>query len=676
MHLKEIDLYGFKSFGERVKIEFNPRLTAIVGPNGSGKSNIVDSVRWLLGDQSQKGLRVPSSEEVIFKGIDNGAPFNFSHVGIVVDLAEEGEIQIERKFHRSGENEYVLNGKTVRLKDIRNLLSSMGFGLGSLSILSQGQIDSILSLVPTDRRIVLEEVAQISHFKENKSRILKKLDSTRDNLTRLEDILREVDSRIKELAEQAESAREYRKLSDSQSELSIKVTFKETERLVKSIRRNLIEIRERENELSNLKRESVDIVQLVKSLDDEIENLRNKLEHEMELSRTRTLDVEKIRSSMDLAGSEHESLVDKRVTCLKSVKKTEMEIDGIFRQIENEKEKFKNSSGDKQDSEAKLSGKLERDKALHEEENKDLISVNERQVQINRMRGNIDIAISRMEMLEEKLARSVEYLEEGDEAFQDKSSELKHIDKLAKELDGRIEESSSKKSSIQAKKDQATASLNEIEKSISELESQLGSQKDELIETASELRILMDLEKKLAGFHFGVKKIIEADNRGELKGIKGPVVNLLKVDPGFEKALESILGGRGQYVLVDSFKDGINALDYLKATSGGRVTFIPLDDFKQEKVSFQTPEISESEGYLGKALDRIVVHEEFQHVIEYLLRDALIFHDLESARTARKKYDLKQWIVTLDGDIHRPKGIFTGGSTDVRGEGPLVRRSY
>jgi chromosome segregation protein len=639
MHLKEIELYGFKSFGERVKIEFNPRLTAIVGPNGSGKSNIVDSIRWLLGDQSYKSLRVPSSSEVIFKGAENDAPFNFSHVGMVVDLEDEGEFQIERKFHRSGENEYVLNGKVVRLKDIRSLLSTMGFGLGSLSILSQGQIDSILSLVPTDRRAVLEEVAQISHFKENKLRMLKKLDSTRENLNRIEDIIREIETRISELSEQAESARKFRELDNRRNELQLTLTFKETERLIKNIRKNL------------------------------------NFERELEKSRVRSLEMEKERSAMELAKSELDSRVEKREAGMSSIRRIESEIADLLNHIADEQGNLDKSCSDHTDADNRLNETLKQNQQIIENENSQLDEIEHRQTNIAELKGEIDLSHGRITMLEDRLTRSTQYLEEGEEAFNDRSSELDRLATHTKELDAAIEKSSEEITKVESQKEQAQTQYNNTEDEIKRTQSELSSLKEELISVSSELRFLMDLERKLAGYHTGVKRLIEADRKGELQGVIGPVVDLLNVDEGFEKALESILAGRGQYVIVESFRDGLNALEFLKKTSGGRVTFIPMDDFKPDNHQHTAINIPESEGYLGKALDRIKIDERFTPVIEHLLRDALVFTNLESARDARNKYNLKQWIVTLDGDVHRPKGIFTGGLTSKHAEGPLVRRS-
>jgi len=675
MHLKEIELYGFKSFGERVKIELNPRLTAIVGPNGSGKSNIVDSIRWLLGDQSYKSLRVPSSSEVIFKGAENDAPFNFSHVGIVVDLENEGEFQVERKYHRSGENEYVLNGKVVRLKDIRSLLSTMGFGLGSLSILSQGQIDSILSLVPTDRRAVLEEVAQISHFKENKLRMLKKLDSTRENLNRIEDIIREIETRISELSEQAESARKFHELDNRRNELQLTLTFKETERLVKNIRKNLAEVQEKEKLIFDLKNESDDIDKLITNLETELEELRKNFERELEKSRVRSLEMEKKRSAMELAKSELDSRVEKREADMRSIRRIESEIADLLNHIAEERETLDKSSSDHTDAKNRLNETLKQNQQIIENENKQLDEIEHRQTDIAELKGEIDLSHGRITMLEDRLTRSTQYLEEGEEAFNDRSSELDRLATHTKELDAAIEKSSKEIKIVESQKEQAQTQYNSTEDEIKRIQSELSSLKEELIGVSSELRFLMDLEKKLAGYHTGVKRLIEADRKGELQGVIGPVVDLLKVDEGFEKALESILAGRGQYVIVESFRDGLNALEFLKKTSGGRVTFIPMDDFKPDNHQHAAINISESEGYLGKALDKIKIDERFTPVIEHLLRDALVFTNLESARDARNKYNLKQWIVTLDGDIHRPKGIFTGGLTSKHAEGPLVRRS-
>jgi chromosome segregation protein len=675
MFLKQLELYGFKSFGERIKIEFNPRLTAIVGPNGSGKSNIVDSVRWLLGDQSHKSLRVPSSEEVIFKGTDIGSPFNFSHVGMVIDLDDEGEFQLERKFYRTGENDYILNGKVVRLKDIRSLLSAKGFGLGTLSILSQGQIDAILSLVPSDRRIVLEEVAQISQFKENKTRILKKLDSTRDNLTRLDDILREVDSRLKELFEQAQMARTFLELDRQRNELEVNLVFKETERFVKNIRKNLEELQEREKELLSLKSEST-------SLDDEIaegekqkEILRGELESELALSRERSLKVEKARSSMDLSNSELVLWQDKRNTNSSLRRKLGSEIESIRKQVNSEHQKIDDSVSEKELTEQTLNELSEKNKGIEEEENSILSSIETRMTSLNKSRADIDITNGHLELLMERLTRASQYLEEGDTAFGEHMSEVERFRTRLSELTANIEELSASKHSIDYRKDETEQGARVIETERNKLESELAEKKDTLISLASELKILKDLERRFVGYQAGVKRLIEAKDQNQLQGVVGPVIDLVRVNKGFEKAIQAALASRGQYIVVEKFQDGLDALEYLKKTGGGRVTFIPLEDFESGDQVYNPVNIPESEGYYGRAIEKIEIDEKYNPVVSYLLRDTLIFSDLKSARNARKKYNLKQWIVTLDGDVHQPRGIFTGGSIDYRSEGPLVRRS-
>lgn len=675
MHLKELELYGFKSFGDKVKIGFHPRLTAIVGPNGSGKSNIVDSVRWLLGDQSNKNLRIPSSEEIIFKGSDNGLPFNFSHVGMVIDLGDEGELKVERRFHRSGENEYILNGKTVRMKDIRSLLSSKGFGLGSLSILSQGQIDTILSLVPTDRRIILEEVAQITNFKDNKVRILKKLEATRDNLTRLEDIRREVDSRLKELGEQAEAARKNRELNQVKEKLEINLSFKETERLVKNIRRNITELEEREHELFDLKDEISKREGQLKTLESELEELRGNLEKEFHRSRERTLSIEKYRSAMNLAQSELEHMRESRNSLTDTLIKVENELENIKQQIYLNKDKLDNAQLEKNKAIRNLEDLREKHIFEYSNEDEELARIESRGEESQKVRMEIDLLTQRLSILEDQAERSSQHLEEDEEILKDRTSEIDKIRNLALELDESIKQVSGRIEKKASEKEKISGLLNEVETEISIDENNLSSLKDELISIASELKVLEELQRKLAGYKFSVKRLIEAKNKGELKGIIGPVIDLIKVENGFEKAVEAALGSKGQYVVVEKFSDGLAAVEYLKKTGGGRATFIPLEDFEPNNINETACEVPESEGYLGKVLDKVSVDKNYAPVINHLLKNSLIFKDLESGREARKRYHLKQLIVTLDGDLHYYGGIFTGGSTDIREEGPLVRRS-
>lgn len=675
MHLKELTLYGFKSFGDRVKIEFNPHLTAIVGPNGSGKSNIVDSVRWLLGDQSYKSLRVPSSEEVIFKGSDQDAAFNFSHVGMVMDLGEEGEMQVERKFHRSGENEYILNGKTVRLKDIRSLLSSMGFGLGSLSILSQGQIDSILSLVPTDRRIVLEEVAQIAHFKDNKSRILKKLDSTRDNLTRLDDILKEVESRLEELAEQSEAARKFRELSHVRADLELALSFKETERLVKSIRRNLDELQNKESDLFDLRNEQTDLKIHLTNIERAIDELRIELDDELRKVKEKSLEVEKARSAVELAQKELDACIERRQNGRRSIHRLELETEDLQEQILHEQQNLVQSIDDKTNAHSELNKALERNKELLEDEEKELERINRKETLISKAQNDIDLACGQKSMLEDRLSRAGQYLEEGEEAFADKSSEIKRIENRIAEITknaNTLAEQSTEKDKLRA---ETQRQLADSARQIETLEKNASNRKDELIRVASELKILNDLENRLAGFNTAVKRLIEAHRAGSLTGIVGPVVDLIKVETGFEKAVEAALGSRSQYVVVETFNDGLNALEHIKKSGGGRATFIPMEDFSGSTHVSQPPEMTKDDGFLGRVIDRITVDNRFKPILENLLGNALIFDNLQSARNSRKKHNLRQWIVTLDGDVHRPDGIFSGGSAESGNDGPLVRRS-
>lgn len=680
MYLQKIEIYGFKSFAEKTVIKFKNGITGIVGPNGSGKSNIVDAVRWVLGEQSMKSLRGQKSEDIIFNGTQFRKKLGFAEVSIFFSN-EDGffnidfkEIKITRKIYRSGESEYLINDAKVKLKDIRELLMGTGIGKDGYSIIGQGKIDEILSSSSEERKRIFEEAAGIVKYKYRKEEAEKDLENTNTNLIRIRDILYEINSGIDLLEEKSEKAKKYLKLSRTLEEIETKIFLKSLDE-IKNKKENLENTSKTYDEtLLSLESEKENLENLRKELILERENLRKELENLNTTSRETEIEREEFKRNIsykeeNIKKNEEEiSQLDEEVkleaTQLQEKEKEYFEkYNRYLKYLEDSKEYEKKYLAKKEGLDTLLLKMSESEKELVEykekiDENIDnIFSLNN---EILVLETNIEYENKEKEKTDEKIRDIISKLDSKKIEYQDfKNSNSKLM--LKKEEENKKLEILNDKVEL-AKKN---IEINETEKK-------------ELITMSSalngRLNVLEVMEEQNESFSLAIKKIIaETKKSSEFKKlVKGVVANILKVDSKYSLAIETALGYSIQNVVVEKKEDASKIINFLKDNNLGRATFMPLDSIKPKTTNKNIN--LKSEGILGFSTDLISYDKSYENIVSFLLGRTIIAKDLKSGINFSKGEGKDFKIVTLDGDLINPTGTMTGGSVNKTRVGILSRK--
>ncbi|MFC5558026.1 chromosome segregation protein SMC [Ureibacillus thermophilus] len=666
MFLKRLEVVGFKSFADRIGIDFVPGVTAVVGPNGSGKSNVTDAIRWVLGEQSAKSLRGSKMEDVIFAGSASRKPLNFAEVTLILDNEDAkvdipySEISVTRRVYRSGESEYLLNNQQCRLKDITDLFMDSGLGKEAFSIISQGRVDEILNSKPDDRRVIFEEAAGILKYKLRKKKAEQKLLETDDNLHRVLDILHELDSRLEPLKIQSSVAKDYLRMTEELRELDISLIVHDLKQYYEEL--STVNIEHEQLEQQELQKSS-EIADLQATVDE----LRTKIQH--------------IDSSIDAM---QERLV---------------EVSAEVERWEGRKALMqeKRSNAEKQFQQLELSLKQaqeeEQELANQEEQNKQLFAqkkyaIQQLKAEIKQLDLSLNTSISQLEQqIEEQKNLYIDLLNEEATA----KNELKHIEQqlaqyeeTEERINDRSEEMLRKLNEVSRLKNEMAEKLDSIKKKLSEILEQYEKLQRQLKAASSSYEIkqqmlykayqhqqqlksrkdaLEELEADFSGFSYGVKEILLARERGELIGIEGAVAELLKVDGKYSKAIEIALGAATQHIVTKTEQDAQKAIGWLKAKKAGRATFLPKNVMKSRKLSpSQIGQALNHPAFVRLAHELVECDEQNRNIVEYLLGNVLVAEHLEGASQIAKLCDYKYRVVTLDGDVVNAGGSLTGGS--------------
>lgn len=678
MYLKQMELFGFKSFADRTELEFNKGITVVIGPNGCGKSNLVDAVRWALGEQSAKTLRGSRMEELIFSGSDvrkalNFAEVNltFSGVGPVLNLDYE-EITVSRRIYRSGESEYLLNGSPCRLKDVTELFLDTGAGREIYSIVGQGRVEAIINSKPEDRREIFEEAAGIFKYKLRKSEAQRRLEETRENLVRVQDLIYELEMQLEPLTGQAETARRYRELHgrmrEAEKELysyrlrGARSELAAVEERLQKVTASLSEEAARgtvqEEKLQHLKLQQHDQGRGYAELEQEVNRAFREMERQE--SELRLLEERAGRCREQIEQSERrlgqlaaivEELNDEKEGCARELQAKreallrEEENFGILRSKQEQKER-EASGGELEKQQQQLFSALTRQKALE---------TSQEELQQQKERSH-----SRREMLlQEELALSGEL--EQLRAYREKLHEELRV---------------SRESLLETESEIAGAErrLAELNRAAAELQEKVQRCREELGGINSRLQLLQDQETGLKGYYRGVREIMKAGDN--LSGIVGPVVDLLTVEERYLRAIEAALGPALQYIVVETEKAALGAVRFLKERNLGWSTFLPLDTISVgESVLERYPQWRELNGVYGKASELVGIEPAYKKIALYLLGSILICRDLEVAAEAARLTGYRCRLISLEGDLISPGGAIRGGSMPRRSAAlPLGRR--
>ena len=672
MYLKRLELQGFKSFADKTVLEFKSGITSVIGPNGSGKSNISDAIRWVLGEQSMKSLRGSKSEDVIFAGTQARKSLGFAEVSMVIDNTdgklpiEYSEVTVTRKIYRSGETGYFINKTPCRLKDVLELFMDTGIGKDGYSIIGQGKIDEILSNKSEDRRKIFEEAAGIVKYRTRKEESEKKLEQTKLNLLRINDILSEIESNIEPLKLQADKAKKYLDLREELKNIEVGLflynisEYKEKlEKIVEDI-----QIVEEQNTAENEKMQNLQDAK--QKLKDEIDEITAKIEEMQNLSFESTNKIEKINSEIGISKEriQNNQANNERLTNeIAEIKQRIVELEDEQKQklskkedLASNREKFQKELDEKQKELEELTKKLS-DKELEIEEKKQKIEQDtDKKYEIASEISSIDANVENIEKRERTANAEIQSLTlEIDSARnqkQEMSKAFYEIEAKKNELANSLKEKSDKKETSMQK--------------IKDFDSTLNNLAYETNMKESRLKFLIETEREKEGYTRSVKSLLTACEKDSKlnKGINGVLANLISVDKKYEVAIEMCLGQATQNIVTDTEEDAKKLVEYLRANKLGRASFLPVSSVKGRKLDRIIK--NSTEGVIGVASDLVKCDKKYEQIILNLLGRTLIVENMDTAIQMAKLNSYSFRIVTLEGDIISNTGSITGGSIQTK----------
>ncbi|MEN2190951.1 chromosome segregation protein SMC [Streptococcus pneumoniae] len=664
MYLKEIEIQGFKSFADKTKVVFDQGVTAVVGPNGSGKSNITESLRWALGESSVKSLRGGKMPDVIFAGTESRKPLNYASVVVTLDnhdgfIKDAGqEIRVERHIYRSGDSEYKIDGKKVRLRDIHDLFLDTGLGRDSFSIISQGKVEEIFNSKPEERRAIFEEAAGVLKYKTRRKETESKLQQTQDNLDRLEDIIYELDNQIKPLEKQAENARKFLDLEGQRKAIYLDV-------LVAQIKENKAELESTEEELTQVQELLMSYYQKREKLEEENQTLkkqRQDLQAEMAKDQGSLMDLTSLISDLErkLALSKLES---------EQVALNQQEAQARLAALEDKRNSLSKEKSDKESSLALLEGNLvQNNQKLNRLEAELLAFSDDPDQMIELLRERFVALLQEEADVSNQLTRIENELENSRQLSQKQADQL---EKLKEQLAIAKEKASQQKEELETAKEQVQKLLADYQAIAKEQEeqktsyqaqqSQLFDRLDSLKNKQARAQSLENILRNHSNFYAGVKSVLQEKDR--LGGIIGAVSEHLTFDVYYQTALEIALGASSQHIIVEDEESATKAIDFLKRNRVGRATFLPLTTIKARTISSQNQDaIAVSPGFLGMADELVTFDTRLEAIFKNLLATTAIFDTVEHAREAARQVRYQVRMVTLDGTELRTGGSYAGGA--------------
>ena len=664
MYLKEIEIQGFKSFADKTKVVFDQGVTAVVGPNGSGKSNITESLRWALGESSVKSLRGGKMPDVIFAGTESRKPLNYASVVVTLDnndgfIKDAGqEIRVERHIYRSGDSEYKIDGKKVRLRDIHDLFLDTGLGRDSFSIISQGKVEEIFNSKPEERRAIFEEAAGVLKYKTRRKETESKLQQTQDNLDRLEDIIYELDNQIKPLEKQAENARKFLDLEGQRKAIYLDV-------LVAQIKENKAELDLTEEELAQVQELLTSYYQKREKLEEENQTLkkqRQDLQAEMAKDQGSLIDLTSLISDLErkLALSKLES---------EQVALNQQEAQARLAALEDKRNSLSKEKTDKESSLALLEENLvQNNQKLNRLEAELLAFSDDPDQMIELLRERFVALLQEEADISNQLTRIENELENSRQLSQKQADQL---EKLKEQLATAKEKASQQKEELETAKEQVQKLLADYQAIAKEQEEQKTSyqtQQSQLFDCLDSLKnkqaraqSLENILRNHSNFYSGVKSVLQEKDR--LGGIIGAVSEHLTFDVHYQTALEIALGASSQHIIVEDEHAATKAIDFLKRNRAGRATFLPLTTIKARMISSQNKvAIASSLGFLGMADELVAFDKRLEAIFKNLLATTAIFDSVEHARAAARQVNYQVRMVALDGTELRTGGSYAGGA--------------
>ena len=665
MYLKSIEVNGFKSFANKIKLEFHNGITCIVGPNGSGKSNVADAVRWVLGEQSAKQLRGSNMQDVIFSGTESRKPQSFAYVAITLDNSDHQlnidytEVTVARRVYRSGESEYLLNGHACRLKDVNELFYDTGIGKEGYSIIGQGQIEKILSSKPEDRRELFDEAAGIVKFKRRKAIALKKLENERANMVRVTDILAELEKQVGPLEKQSEAAKQFLKLKEELKNYDVHIYILERETITQILTDLQEKIKIAETEFNEVSSKNETLKAQYVSIETKIEQMELHLEaKKAEFNHTK-VQIGDIQGQINVLQEQIDNEKRNRETISERMKAVEAEIQQrelqktelVQRQNEMNRELY-DCENAKEKAKAELEAldqKMQEYRQTMEEKKGTIITL------LNEKASYVAQEQRFQTMMEQNQIRKAELNQKLLKNKTEETAQQQLLEQCQKEL----EHFNTQKNQYEQDKKMFAVKLEELEAVFQKNQTQFIAKQQRYHAVHTRAESLKNLAERYEGYGTSIKRIME--QRSNRTGIHGVVADILKVKKQYEVAIETALGGSIQNVVTDTEQTAKQLIEYLKKNKFGRATFLPLNGISV-RGSFTQKEALKETGVIGLASSLVEADECYRTLIEYLLGRVLVVDQIDHALAVARKYQYSIRIVTLEGELLNAGGSMTGGA--------------
>jgi len=667
MYLKRLELQGFKSFADKTILELRPGITTVIGPNGSGKSNISDAIRWVLGEQSMKSLRGTKSLDIIFAGTQNRKSLGFAEASLVFDNSDGAlpieftEVTVTRKIYRSGETGYYINKTPCRLKDVLELFMDTGIGKDGYSIIGQGKIDEILSNKSEDRRHIFEEAAGIVKYRSRKEEAEKKLEHTKLNLLRINDIISEIEGNLGPLQTQSEKAKKYLNLREELKNIEVGLFVYNIEKYKENLQQIVQDIDVMQSQCNDEEGKLERVKILKEELKSSIDEITEQIENMSNLGFESQKEIEQLNSEINVAKTRISNNNENSVRFTDEIKEQNEKIQELKQELEQKeakkdnlkqnKEKFEKELNEKQEELAKITEKLSA-KELEIEGYKQTVEQNtdkkyELQSEINAQEINFKNYEKRQNQIKQEIQTTI--------------SELDNTRMNKEEISKGFYESKNKKNKTQKSLEEVAKQKQEANQKIKSFESNINILSSDMRIKESRLKFLIETEKEKEGYIKSVKSLLkDCENIKDLgKGMHGVLANIIEVPDELETAIEMCLGASLQNIVTDTEEDAKKLVEHLRKNNLGRASFLPIASVKGKKL--EKLKGNES-GVIGIASDLVKFNKKYEQIILNLLGRTVIVDNMNTAIKVAKQNGYTFRIVTKDGDLINPSGAITGGS--------------
>ena len=668
MYLKRLEMQGFKSFADKTVLEFMPGITSVIGPNGSGKSNISDAIRWILGEQSMKSLRGAKTQDIIFAGTQNRKSLGFAEASLIFDNTdgalpiEYSEVTVTRKLFRSGETGYYINKDPCRLKDIVELFMDTGIGKDGYSIIGQGKIDEILSNKSEDRRHIFEEAAGIVKYRTRKEETEKKLEQTKLNLLRINDILTEIEGNLEPLQIQSDKAKKYLNLKEELKNIEIGLFIFNLEKY----KQNLEEITKDEeimNSTLNIEEEKLEKIKILKEeLKERIDEITLEIESIQNIGFESQKEIEKLNSNINVAETKIQNNTENIEIYKKEIIQIEEKIVELRDEIKQKENKKNNLKENKEKFESELKEKEEELKKITEK-------LSQKEIKIENLKKQVEENIDRKYEIQSEISTQKANLENlikrETQLKQEVSNNIIELDRtkiIKEDISKGFYEIEKNRNLILKTKQEINGKKEEIDKKLKDFEFQIVNKTNQMRMKQSRYDFLLETEKEKEGYTKSVKELLkQCEQIKDLgKGMNGVLANIIEVPKEYETAIEMSLGASLQNIVTETEEDAKRLIEYLRKNNLGRASFLPITSVKGRKLEkIKGKQI----GIIGIASDLIKVDKKYELIILNLLGRTVIVDNMQNAINVARENEYSFRIITIEGDIINPSGGMTGGST-------------